>query len=339
MASLKELRQRQKTIGSIERMTSAMKMVAQSKLKKGQGMLAQSRILYDAVYDIASRLCTMADEKGRGLPTLRTEGKSSAPVVVVVMTSETGMCGGFIQKMIKKAQEVVSNLKGRPIEMVCVGKKGVTQLAGLLSGIYAQNGKSHPLEECDTRKDESHRDAHHHGGYEDVEKHPYLKEENHGDRTERTGTVIQMALKPEPILALGQTLCQRFLAHEISGVILVCGHFRNILTQEPMHINLLPLAIEGHGDGDKVKDGLLMCDPNVDKVLDQALKLLYEALWQLRYRDHCVSEYGARMAAMDAAQDNAKEMLSLLKFQYNHLRQSLITKELIEIISGAKAIG
>ncbi|MFW2331558.1 MAG: ATP synthase F1 subunit gamma [Nitrospinota bacterium] len=134
-----------------------------------------------------------------------------------------------------------------------------------------------------------------------------------------------------------------YMSSDIKEVYLIYNHFKNVVTQTVQRLTLLPLDIEGdtelveRGSASSLK-GHYEFEPSKDKLLKSLAReyinnQIYHALLE-----SAASENGARMTAMDAATNNAKEMISTLTLTYNRARQAAITTEIIEIVSGAEAL-
>jgi F-type H+-transporting ATPase subunit gamma len=275
-------------------------------------------------------------------------GPATAPWVVLVLTADAGMCGGFISKIVKAAEVTLVDLK-RPVEVICVGKKAPAAMMRLKGRLKAQSKTSQPMKNASTPKfsplgpqsipgdglnspfaQETIGHAALSGQFQEAERQDALQNQSQSWRTvPGLGQVVGL---------ISEELMGRFLAGQIAGCTLVYSKFYNRLRQEPVAQGLFPLALPKNGSGELTDHGLMQVYPSLEEALARAIKLYVAAHTSSLTAEHRLSEYGARMAAMDSATENAKDMQNQLRLQYNHLRQSLITKELIEIISGAEAI-
>lgn len=134
---------------------------------------------------------------------------------------------------------------------------------------------------------------------------------------------------------IAEELSKRFLAGEVDAVYLCYNEFVSAISQKPELVQLLPFKAGGTSSGSKVE---YVYEPSRQGVLD---KLVPQALAVKVYRallESVASEHGARMSAMESATKNATEMVGKLTLFYNRSRQALITKELMEIVSGAEAL-
>ncbi len=135
---------------------------------------------------------------------------------------------------------------------------------------------------------------------------------------------------------LGKEIVDLYLSGEYDGVFLVFNAFQSAMTQIQTVTQLLPIVPKEVAEGTQVIDYIY--EPNVAEVLDEILPKHIEVQIFRSLLESAASEHGARMTAMDSASKNASEMIGKLTLQYNRARQAAITKELLEIISGAESI-
>jgi len=135
---------------------------------------------------------------------------------------------------------------------------------------------------------------------------------------------------------------RRFAAGESDGAYIVYSHFRSAMTQVPTLEQLLPLSREAAEGGGEGEEGAVQLDyiyePDVATLLDRLLMQYVTALVGHAFMETTASEHGARMTAMDSATTNAKDMIGRLTLVMNRARQATITRELMEIVSGAEAL-
>ena len=302
MASLKDLRNRIKTVKSTERITSAMKMVAAAKLKKSEDRVSQARPFFDKMESMLGKL---SGGMGPEAPTLLV-GRGTAKnkkILLLVITSDRGLCGGFNGTMVKEVRKKIRALQdaGHTVSLMVVGRKGVN----LLRRDFPKNIVASFEELC----------------------------------------------KPIPPFAGADMLAQKIIGFFNSGEIdecqLVYTKYLSAITQIVTPLSLIPfqaapqfandnkksLGETSHGD-----QSITEFEPDEETIL---IKLLPQNLAVQVYRgllESFASEQGARMTAMDNATRNARDMINKLTITYNRSRQAQITKELIEIISGAEAV-
>jgi len=141
-----------------------------------------------------------------------------------------------------------------------------------------------------------------------------------------------------PASLIGKELVDLFGSEQYDAVFLAFNAFRSAISQEPLIKQLLPVvpAVEESNSGEYLADYLY--EPNATEVLSSLLPKYVEVQIFRAFLESVASEHGARMSAMDSASKNATEMIGKLTLQYNRARQAAITKELMEIISGAESI-
>ena len=143
-----------------------------------------------------------------------------------------------------------------------------------------------------------------------------------------------------PASLIGQELVKLFEAEQYDAIFLAFNAFRSAISQEPKIVPLLPIVAES-GEGSAASEEYLadyIYEPSASEVLAQLLPKYVEVQIFRAFLESVASEHGARMSAMDSASKNATEMIGKLTLQYNRARQAAITKELMEIISGAESI-
>jgi len=135
--------------------------------------------------------------------------------------------------------------------------------------------------------------------------------------------------------ALGERLAREFAEGATDGVYLVYSHFRSALSQIPTVERLLPIAADRAAGADSVD---YLYEPDAAALLDRLLRQYVSVLIHRAFLEATASEHGARMTAMDSATRNASDMIDRLTLAMNRARQATITKELMEIVSGAEAL-
>ena len=141
-----------------------------------------------------------------------------------------------------------------------------------------------------------------------------------------------------PASLIGTELVELFESEQYDAVFLAYNAFRSAISQEPQIVQLLPVVpVVAEGDTGEYQADYLY-EPDVTEVLGQLLPKYVEVQLFRAFLESVASEHGARMSAMDSASKNATEMIGKLTLQYNRARQAAITKELMEIISGAESI-
>ncbi|MCB9989542.1 MAG: F0F1 ATP synthase subunit gamma [Rhodospirillales bacterium] len=300
MPSLKDYRDRIASVKSTRKITSAMKMVAASKLKKAQEAAEASQPYAQAMARMMARVAEGV-VVGPNSPKLLIGTGRDDVHLLVVMTSDRGLCGGFNGNLIRSARKEISSLlnAGKTVKILCVGRKG--------RDVLKREFESHIVQ-----------------------------------------SFTQIGGKDKISFAESDQVTQYILEQFEAGAFDVCtllyNEFKNVLVQKPSAHQLIPFDVARKADDAKTeekKEGMICpyrFEPEEEILLAQLLPKnlavqLYRALL-----DSAAGEQAARMTAMDNATRNAGDMIGNLTLQYNRARQAYITKELIEIISGAEAV-
>ena len=298
MASLIDIRRRLRSVKSTQQITKAMKMVAAAKLRRAQERVIGARPYASLLGKVLARVREHAGDVRHPLLAEREEKR----VIVVVVAGDRGLAGAFNTNVNRATAHLLATHPGwSQIRLLPIGKKAVE--------------------------------------YWKRRKYPF---------TEKTYPGIFTELKYAHAREIATFLSEEFLADRVDAVYIVVNEFRSILSQVVHVEKLLPLAPDStRGEGEKA-------EPAETKPSGAAVDYLYEPdapsilAWLLpRYLEFTVfralaesaaAEMGARMTAMDSASKNAGEMIDKLTLTYNRARQARITKELIEIVSGAAAL-
>ncbi len=144
-------------------------------------------------------------------------------------------------------------------------------------------------------------------------------------------------LTPEAAFAAARELADRFAARQTDAIYLLSNHFRSIIQQKVVLLRLLPIERPRAAGADRAVGYIF--EPSPGALLDALLPRYVEFQLLRTLLSSQAAEHAARMTAMDAASKNAAEMIDALTLRYNRVRQASITKELIEIVSGAQALG
>jgi F-type H+-transporting ATPase subunit gamma len=300
MANLKEIRTRITSVASTRQITSAMKMVAAAKLKKAQDAVTSFRPYALKMQEI---MMDVASSVGRDDDNVYAKDRDYAQVLIVVITSNRGLCGAFNSNAIKEAVQLAERKYGKyltpaKIRYMAIGKKGYDVL----------RKRNVPLAEPNT---------------DIVEQLTY----------ENASRVAQSLMDA---FVDGRYDCIDIVYNEF-----VNAASQTVVSKQ--FLPLLPEGNHnGNGRGKSTngktpRTGYIF-EPTKEYILreliPQNLRLvLYEALL-----DSAASEFGARMTSMHQATDNATTLIQDLTLQYNKARQAAITNELVEIVGGAEAL-
>jgi F-type H+-transporting ATPase subunit gamma len=297
MPSLKDLRNRISSVKATRKITKAMQMVAAAKLRRAQETATAAR-------PYAERMDAMLGNLGRRAiretaPRLLVGTGRDEVHLLIVMTAERGLCGGFNSNIAKLARADAVRLRadGKTVKILAVGRKGADNL----------------------RRDWGSRII---------------------DRVDLRGAKqITFAIASD----IAQKVLALFDAGEFDVATLYFSEFKSVITQKPTALQLIPAKLAPETNAPAASPGagasaVYDFEPDEDEIL---VELLPRNLATQIYRgllENAASEQGARMSAMDSATRNAGDMIDRLTLNYNRTRQAMITKELIEIISGAEAL-
>ncbi len=289
MPSLKDLKNRIKSVKSTQKITKAMKMVAAAKLRRAREQAEESRPYAEAMNSVLQALASSVATR-QDVPKMLTGTGSSNTQLIVVATSDRGLCGGFNSSIVRAVRRKVRELQsqGITVKLLCVGRKGYEQLQGEFRSIIVGRSELN-------KKKLSHKDAE----------------------------------------VISQDLINRFDAGEFDIAHVVYNHFKSAISQVVTFHQLIPIALPEVTQSEAADYEF---EPDEAEILDDLLPRNLSAQIYGALLENAASEQGARMTAMDNATRNAGEMIKGLSLKYNRTRQAAITKELIEIISGAEAV-
>jgi F-type H+-transporting ATPase subunit gamma len=295
MPSLKDLKVRINSVKNTQKITKAMKMVAAAKLRKAKEQAESSRAYAEAMEQVLNSLSSSL-ESHEGLPELLVGTGNDEHYLLVVATSDKGLCGGFNSSIIKEVKHKIASLEsaGKKVSLYLVGKKGFEQLEGKHQGkIIAR------VQELYRTKPE----------YKHAE---------------------QVASRAQELIA----------EHKIDKCLVIFNKFESAIAQKVTTQQLMPVVFSEDPLRDMLGNNSSIClfEPEQDVILHDLTPKNFTMQIYRAMLENAASEQGARMTAMDNATRNAGDMIKRLTLQYNRSRQAAITKELIEIISGAEAL-
>ena len=300
MPSLKDLRDRIASVKSTQKITSAMKMVAASKLRRAQDQAIAGRPFAERAEAMLRNLASRVAPTGQG-PRLMVGTGNDAVHLIIAITSDRGLCGGFNATITRETRRLIHELQagGKTVRLLCVGRKGRDNLRRDFADLIV------------------------------------------GDLTD----VGKPALRYADAEAIGNRVLTMFEDGDFDVCTVVYNRFRSAISQVVTRQQLIPVSLEGSDTTDSrlteamgAGKATYSFEPDEDAILAELLPRnlavqLYRALLE-----SAAGEQGARMTAMDNATRNAGDMINRLTLVYNRTRQATITKELIEIISGAEAL-
>lgn len=307
MPSLRDYRDRIKSVKSTRKITSAMKMVAASKLRRAQEQAEASQPYATTMAQMLARVSENVTITADSPKLLAGTGSHQRHLLIVV-TADRGLCGGFNAYIVKAAKQKILELQaqGKDVSVVCVGRKGRDLLAREYGALI-----------------------------------------KHAFRDVFGKNKVDFAQAD----TISSYVLEKFEAGEFDVCTLMYNSFQSVLVQVPTAQQLIPFRLDDVAVSAQSNDNQspenqaaeknnspYSFEPDEEEILS---KLLPRNVGVQIYRamlDSAAGEQAARMTAMDNATRNAGEMIKGLTLQYNRARQAYITKELIEIISGAEAV-
>jgi F-type H+-transporting ATPase subunit gamma len=316
MPSLLDIRRRVRAVKSTQQITKAMKMVSSSKLRRAQERIVKSRPYAKEMLRVFNNLATRTENTAH--PLLNDDPESGRTLLIVI-TADRGLAGSFNTNVAKAAlqftleQPTLRQAQGRPeqsrgakadkgrdVAMALVGRKG--------------------------------RDFFMRRGFD------VLYEE----------TGLFQNIKWSHAQAIAQTAIKEFLGPDISSVYLVYNEFRSVISQRVVIEKLLP--IPRLNEAEAINNGVTpsadasaspavdyLFEPDPQQLLNTLLPMHVAVQVQRALLESSAAEHAARMQSMDSATRNAKEMVDRLTLYMNKVRQAAITREIIEVVSGAQA--
>jgi F-type H+-transporting ATPase subunit gamma len=290
MQSLKDLKIRIESVKSTRKITKAMQMVAAAKLRRAQEGAEAARPYAGRMLAVLGNLAGGVGT-GPSAPRLLAGSGDDQTHLLVVATSERGLCGGFNSSIVRLARTRINALQaaGKTVKVLTVGKKGREQLRrdhGKLLVGHVDLGQVRKL------------------GYTDA-------------------------------AAIARDILHRYDEGEFDVCTIFYNRFQSVISQIPTQRQLIPAVFDAE---EAAAVALYEYEPEEGAILAELLPRGVATQIFTALLENAASEQGARMSAMDSATRNAGDMIDRLTIVYNRSRQAAITKELIEIISGAEAL-
>jgi F-type H+-transporting ATPase subunit gamma len=280
-----------------------MKLVAAARLRRSQQALLNARPYHEALKRVADSLLFSAPEVAAA--------QENAPAVtfVIVVSSDRGLCGGYNSNLLRVAEQEARRIRqdGREVQLYAVGRKALDH--------YRRSRQ--PVE---------------------------------GDRVNNTPRLATVGLARD----LAAVVLERWRAGAIAEAGVVYSQFRSAISQRPIYEKLLPVEALPRADGGAQAPAATeqapaateqapaateyVVEPSAAQLVPVVLRSYIEAAMLHALLEAEASEYGAKMTAMDAATNNAVEMIARLTLEMNRARQAQITKELMDIVGGAEAL-
>ena len=291
MPSLKDLKTRINSVKSTQKITSAMKMVAAAKLRRAQDSAERGRPYADRMQQIINSLAAKADPSSAS-QLLVGNGQDKTHLLVVV-SADRGLCGGFNGVITRQTRNEVARLRGegKTVKLIMVGRKSADSLRRELGDSYIE-------------------------ALEGIQ-----------------GTSVAFA----DAASIGEKVRAGFEAGEFDVCTVIFNKFKSAISQEVTLKKLIPAEVdEAAPAGDQSVS--YEYEPEEDELLAAVLPRNISTQIYSALLESSAAELAARMTAMDNATRNAGDLIDRLTLVYNRTRQATITKELIEIISGAEAV-
>jgi F-type H+-transporting ATPase subunit gamma len=284
MANLKDIRNRIKSIKSIQQVTGAMKMVAAAKMRRAQENMEKARPYSSRLSELLDELIPNIDRSA--MPELLV--RDIKKTLFVVVTADRGMAGAFNTNVLKEAHKSIDAIGKENVDIICIGKKAF--------GYFKHRSYPIALQYVDFWNDLTYNDA----------------------------------------ISLGADIISRYVNEEVDQVNVIYNKFINVARQEIKNEIFLP--IDNKIEKKKIYKTEKIFEPSKQAVVKSIIpRYLNTQIWQYLLESNA-SEQAARMLAMENATSNAQDLIKDLKLQFNKARQSAITTEMLEIVSGAEAL-
>jgi len=300
MPSLIDLRRRIRSVKNTQQITKAMKMVAASKLRRSQERIMNARPYADQMRRVLASVASRVDPSIHPLLVAREPGAQNRTLLIIV-TGDKGLCGGFNTNVIKAAGAFIESNK-EPSTLGLVGRKG--------REFFVRRGFDTMFEQIG----------------------------------------IFQKLKYEDAQTIATTAIDAFLGGQVDRVMLVYNEFKSVMTQRVVVDQLLPIA---RGDVDGCTEPTLapvptggdpraqieyLYEPAPQEIFNQLLPRYVAVQVYRALLESNAAFFAAQMTAMDTATKNSAEMIAALTLYMNKVRQAAITREIIEVVSGAEAL-
>lgn len=295
MANLKEVRERITSVKSTQQITKAMKMVAAAKLRRAQQAIVEMRPYSNKLSAMLSNI--LSNLEGDASTSFGVE-RPIKNALVVVVTSNRGLCGGFNTNVAKLAIELSTTkykaeYKAEKLTYLFIGKKGYDYLKNRVPGAILNTEHMNLVTKT--------------FGFEDSSK-------------------------------VASELMANFEAGQYDSIDIVYAQFKNAAVQNFTVEPFLPVTKLEVAEDSVEENADFIFEPNKEDLLDYLVPTILKTQLHKTILDSNASEQGARMTAMENATENAEDLLKELKINYNKARQEAITAEISEIVGGVAAL-
>jgi F-type H+-transporting ATPase subunit gamma len=296
---MRDVRRRIRTVRNIQEITKALKMVAAARLQKAESRAKAARPYAEEMVAVMGHLAHATESGDVVHPLL--EVRQPVNIGVLVITSDRGMAGSYNTNIIRRTSEIAKRYDKDRLKFITVGKKG-----------RAFFGKQ---------------------GYDIIANY------------DMPGSEVTIA----DARAISRTIRDMFESREIDLVQTVYTQFHSAIRQRVTDQQLLPVVTQraeeisparllGEKTGETAAAEEYIFEPEPAVLLGRLLPRYVDIQVYRAMMESLASEHGARMTSMSTATDNAGEMIERLTLEFNRARQGAITRELIEIVSGAEAL-
>jgi F-type H+-transporting ATPase subunit gamma len=298
MPSLLDLRRRIRAVKSTQQITKAMKMISASKLRRAQDRVVGARPFALQMQRVLNSLASRVDPSSHPLLAERDPGAGATgsgnegadpKILLMVVTADKGLCGGFNTNIIKAASGFINNA-GAPVCLGLVGRKG--------------------------------RD--------------FFKRRGFEIRVEEIG--IFQRVKYADAKRIAEAAIEEFTSGRVSRVFIVYNEFKSVMQQRVVTEQLLPVQMGSDPREAQGGQTPYIYEPDPAQILGELLPKHIEIQVYRALLESAAAEHAARMTAMDAATKNSGEIIDTLTLYMNKVRQAAITREIIEVVSGAQAL-
>jgi F-type H+-transporting ATPase subunit gamma len=308
MPSLLDLRRRIRAVKSTQQITKAMKMISASKLRRAQDRIVGARPFAQQMQRVLNSLASRVDPSTH--PLLEEhEQTADSKVLLIVVTADKGLCGGFNTNIIKAASAFIG---------------GTSAGGGICLGLVGRKGRD------------------------------FFKRRGFEIRIEEVG--IFQRVRYADAKRIAEAAIDEFTSGRVNKVFVVYNEFKSVMQQRVVTEQLLPIprvvtdggAGEGRqadstsparGVGEKAPAGVdYLYEPAPERIFAELLPRHIEIQLYRALLESAAAEHAARMTAMDAATKNSAEIIDNLTLYMNKVRQAAITREIIEVVSGAEAL-
>jgi F-type H+-transporting ATPase subunit gamma len=307
MPSLIDIRRRIRATKSTQQITKAMKMVSSSKLRRAQDRIVRSRPFAEEMLRVFNNLATKADPSTH--PLLQDDPHAGRTLLVVV-TADRGLCGSFNTNVIKNTAQFILEQPSAPAQGAAAGTSAGVPGGGVgrevALALVGRKGRD------------------------------FFMRRGFDVRYEEVG--LFQNLKWAHARAIAKTCIDEFLGPDVSLVYLIYNQFKSVMSQRVVVERLLPiprLSPESAAQGPAVD---YLFEPAPEYLLDILLPYHVSVQVARALLESAAAEHAARMTAMDSATRNAMDMVNRMTLYMNKVRQAGITREIIEVVSGAQSV-